>query len=129
MTSGIEQTRAAVLRFAASVIAADRAQIAAAAAPDITWTVPGHGKISGTYRGPEEVYRYARTLADFGYQIGVQQVTFGLGEVAVVIRGTGTHDGRAIDVGQVNVLQLADDRVAAVRTFFSDIDSVDGYFA
>lgn len=29
----------------------------------------------------------------------------------------------------VNVLQLDDDRIAAVRTCFSDIDSVDGYFA
>jgi len=36
----MEQTRAAVLRFAAGVMAADRAQIAAAATPDITWTVP-----------------------------------------------------------------------------------------
>jgi hypothetical protein len=29
----------------------------------------------------------------------------------------------------VNVLQLDGDRIAAVRTCFSDIDSVDGYFA
>ncbi len=36
MTSGIEQTRAAVLRFAAGIMAADQWQITAAAAPDIT---------------------------------------------------------------------------------------------
>ena len=129
MTSGIEQTRAAVLRFAAGIMAADQGQIAAAAAPDITWTVPGHGKISGTHRGPEEVYRFARTLADFGYQVDLQQLTFGTGEVAAVIRGTGTHDGHGIDVGQVNILQLDGDRISPVRTCFSDIDSVDRYFA
>ncbi len=41
MTSAIEQTGAAVLRFAAGIMAADQGQIAAAAAPDITWAVPG----------------------------------------------------------------------------------------
>ena len=41
MTSVIEQTGAAVLRFAAGIMAADQGQIAAAAAPDITWAVPG----------------------------------------------------------------------------------------
>ena len=129
MTSGIEQTRAAVLRLAAGIMAADRGQIAAVAAPDITWTAPGQGKISGTHRGPEEVYRFARTLADFGYQVDLQQLTFGTGEVAAVIRGTGTHDGHGIDVGQVNILQLDGDRISPVRTCFSDIDSVDRYFA
>ena len=53
MTSRIEQTRAAVLRFADGSWGR-QGQIAAAAAPDIVWTVPGHGKISGTHRGPEE---------------------------------------------------------------------------
>lgn len=41
-----------MLRLAAGIMAADHGQIAAAAAPDITCTVPGHGKVSGTYRGP-----------------------------------------------------------------------------
>ena len=57
MTSGMEQTRAAMLRFADGIMAADQGEIAATAVPDITWAVPCHGKISGTYRGPEEVYR------------------------------------------------------------------------
>ena len=40
MSSAIEQTGAAVLRFAAGIMAADQGQIAAAAAPEITWAVP-----------------------------------------------------------------------------------------
>ncbi|MGA8723807.1 MAG: hypothetical protein WB565_02090 [Acidimicrobiales bacterium] len=75
------------------------------------------------------MYRFARTLADFRYQLDLQQLTFGTGEVAAVIRGTGTHDFEDIDVGQVNILQLDGDRISAVRTCFSDIDITDRYFA
>ena len=107
-----------MLRFADGIMGAGEGQIAASAAPDIVWTVPGHGKISGTHRGPEEVYRFARTLADFGYQLDLQQLAFGTGEVAAVIRGTGMHDGQDIDVGQGSILQLDGDRISAFRTFF-----------
>ena len=48
-----------MLRFADGIMGAGEGEIAASAAPDIVWTVPGHGKISGTHRGPEEVYRFA----------------------------------------------------------------------
>lgn len=53
MTSVIEQTGAAVLRFAAGIMAADQGQIAAAAAPDITWAVPGvTARSAGRTAGP-----------------------------------------------------------------------------
>ena len=48
--------------------------------------------------------------------------------MAAVIRGTGKHDGHG-DVGQVNILHLDGERISAVRTCFSDIDSVDRYLA
>ena len=52
--------------YASTLAAAtgDMAGLLSLLAPDITWTAPGQGKISGTHRGPEEVYRFARTLAD-----------------------------------------------------------------
>jgi uncharacterized protein len=125
----IDQKRALVIQFATAVQAADRAGLEAAANPDITWTVPGASRISGQQHGVDGVLWLAKMFSGFGYQIAVQELTFGVNDIAVEIRGTGNHNGRIIDVAAVNVLKFRDRGVVAVGTHFSDLDSVDAYFA
>jgi hypothetical protein len=48
--------------------------------------------------------------------------------VAVEVRGTGTHDGREIDVAVVNVLRFEAELVSGVDTHFSDFGVVGAYF-
>jgi ketosteroid isomerase-like protein len=129
MSSSIEEMRTTAGRFAMAVIDVDSASIAATAAPDITWDVPGHSHISGTAQGIKGVTALARTLKDYAYNITVEQLTFGSETVAVVIRGTGERNGVIIDVGVVNVLEIRQRKVASVRTHFSDIASANAYFS
>jgi ketosteroid isomerase-like protein len=125
----IDQRRALVNQFATAVQTVDLAGLEAAANPDITWTVPGASHISGQQHGVDGVLWLAKMFSDFGYQIALQGLTFGVNDVAVEIRGTGNHDGKTIDVAAVNVLNFRDGNVVDVGTHFSDIDSVDAYFA
>jgi ketosteroid isomerase-like protein len=129
MTLTVEERRSLVARFAGAVKAVDRAGIEAAASPDITWELPGSSRISGLFSGFDGVLELAETLAAHGYRIAVRELTFGVDDVAVEIRGTGSHQGRSIDVAVVNVLGFHDGKVSSVHTHFSDIDSIDAYFA
>lgn len=125
----IDAARAAVARFAGAVKVVDLAGIAEACTSDVVWSVPGGSAISGESRGHVGVAALATTLRDFEYQIDLVALTFGPETAAVEIRGTGTHNGRSIDVAVVNVLGFHDGKVASVVTHFSDIDAVDAYFA
>ena len=62
------------------------------------------------------------------YDISLQALTFGPVTVAVEIRGTGTHDGREIDVAVVNVFRFEGELVSGVDTHFSDIGMAGAYF-
>lgn len=125
----VDVARATVARFAGAVKAVDLAGIAEACTSDVVWSVPGGNAISGESRGHDGVGALAKMLRDFEYQINLVALTFGSETVAVEIRGTGTHDGRSIDVAVVNVLWFRDGKVASVVTHFSDLDAVDAYFA
>jgi ketosteroid isomerase-like protein len=129
MSLDIDKTRASVIKFATAVKSADPAAIAAATTEDILWTIPGSSAISGLTQGHDGASAVAKTLADFGYIITLQDLTFGVDTVAVEIRGTGTHGDKSIDVAVVNVLHFRDGKVSTIDTHFSDIDAADSYFS
>lgn len=128
MAMTVDERRAAVIRFVTALKAADRTGIAAAVSPDVVWTIAGSSLVSGRFEGPGAVHALVRTLVDYGCRIAVQDVTYGGDGVTIVIRGTGSHDGRSIDVSAVNVLRFRDGVVCGVGTDFSDIRSVGAYF-
>jgi ketosteroid isomerase-like protein len=120
--------RDSVVRFATAVRNADRQALATAVATDVVWTIPGDSLISGKHVGPTAVHALATTLADHHYEISLQALTFGTVTVAVEIRGTGTHNGREIDVAVVNVLRLKGDLISNIDTHFSNLEAVSTYF-
>jgi ketosteroid isomerase-like protein len=80
-------------------------------APDITWTVPGNNRISGTYRGLEAVlgyFRLRRDLADRTFQMTRRDVLVGDGtQIAALTDGFATIrnvDHRWSTVGLYNVI-------------------------
>ena len=98
--------RDSVVRFATAVRNADRQALPTTVATDVVWAIPGDSLISGRHVGPTAAHALATTLADHHYEISLQALTFGTVTVAVEIRGTGTHNGREIDVAVVNVLRF-----------------------
>jgi ketosteroid isomerase-like protein len=91
----IEQTKAAYAAFAAADIEAASADLA----DDCEWIVPGNSKISGTYRGKDEVVGFWISLAEKGFTTTPERF-LGDEDIVVVLTNV-TVDGRSADGADV----------------------------
>ena len=73
-------------------------------ADDIEWIVPGNSKISGTYRGKQEVADFFVTIAGRGFQTAPEHFIADGDHVVVLTRTT--VDGQSSD--QADVLTFRD---------------------
>ena len=105
----IEQTKAAYAAFAAADIDAASANLD----DQIEWIVPGNSKISGTYRGKDEVVGFWISLAEKGFTTAPEHF-LGDGDLVVVLTRI-TADGQSAD--QADVLTFnADGKVVKFQT-------------
>jgi ketosteroid isomerase-like protein len=124
-----QQRQAIVSAFATAIVRDDHAGIAANAAPDIVWTIPGSSVISGRTSGIDAVIRLADVLAQYGLHISVQGSSYGVDTVAVRLHDSGEHDGKTLDQNVVNVLTIRDGKVTNVAANLTDVDAFDAYFS
>jgi|HubBroStandDraft_5_1064220.scaffolds.fasta_scaffold64122_3 ketosteroid isomerase-like protein len=85
--------------------------------PDITWTVPGRNRISGTYRGLEEVlgyFRLRRDLADRTFRLTRRDVLAGEGtRIAALTDGFATIRNVDQRWSTVGLYDVADGQITA----------------
>lgn len=124
-----QQRQAIVSAFATAVVHDDHAGIAANAAPDIVWTIPGSSVISGRTSGTDAVIKLADVLAQYYLHIAVQGFAYGVDTVAVRLHDSGERNGMTLDQDVVNVLTIRDGKVANVAANFADVDQFDAYFS
>jgi uncharacterized protein len=117
------------IRLAGAIANVDRAGLLACSVEDITWTLPGSSRVSGSFVGADEVLNVGRTFAEVGYHFEVENITFGPDDVAVILRATGARNGRTVDEAVVNVVGFAGDRVASIVTHLSDVEGFNAYFS
>jgi uncharacterized protein len=91
----IEATKAAYAAFAAADIDAASANLD----DQVEWIVPGNSKISGTYRGKDEVIGFWISLAEKGFTTTPEHY-FGDGDMVVVLTNI-TAEGRSADGADV----------------------------
>jgi len=95
----------------------DASAFAGLLAPDITWSVPGHSAIAGTYRGIDSVLRYfarRRNIADSTFRLHRRDVLTGTGDrIAALTDGTATIAGRERSWSTVGLYDIRDGRIAA----------------
>ena len=127
--STTQRQQALVRAFAAAFVQDDHMGIAAHAAPDITWTIPGASVVSGRASGIDEVTGLADTFAQYGLHITPKSLAFGRDTVAVTLHDTGEHAGKRLDQDVVNVLTIRDDKISDVTAHLTDVDSFDAYFS
>ena len=127
--SATQRQQSLVRAFAAAFVQDDHLGIAAHAAPDITWTIPGTSVVSGRASGIDEVTGLADTFAQYGLHITPKGLAFGRDSVAVTLHDTGQHAGKRLDQDVVNVLTIRDDKISDVTAHLTDVDSFDAYFA
>lgn len=102
----------------------DQALLAATVSPSVVWHQPGANRFSGTHRG------LAAVGAMIGGMMEVSQGSFAITEashymengdwVAVSIRFGGKREGARLEQAGVDLLRIADGKIAEVFLFSSD---------
>jgi ketosteroid isomerase-like protein len=104
----LERTKEAYAAFAAG----DVERAAADLADDIEWILPGNSKVSGTYRGKDEVIGFWMALAEKSFTTSPEH--FLSDEERVVVLTSTTADGHTAD--SVDVLTFRDGKVVKFQT-------------
>ncbi len=92
-------------------------------AEDATWTVPGTGTMSGTFRGREEIFRFLGRLpkeTNGTYSSSLIDVLASDERAAAVYRATGERNGRRLELDQVLLFTLRDGLVHEVLALPTD---------
>jgi ketosteroid isomerase-like protein len=122
--------RAPVLqRFAQALLSLDEDALAENSTHDLTWTIPGHGLVSGIHLGVPAVIAVATTIRDHGITIEVEQILSGRNGVAAILheRGNRNRGEKPLDVRVALTLLIRDGRVATITGYISDADAYDNY--
>jgi hypothetical protein len=101
--------------------------------PDVVYTVPGHHKLAGVFRGPEEVGRHIAALVD--YSTGTFEVLKWLDWMVGETHMTGLQYAQVQNASRIyrgHHLYLletdAEDRLSDIKVFFEDQGAADRFF-
>ncbi|MEU6083158.1 nuclear transport factor 2 family protein [Streptomyces sp. NPDC047108] len=98
-------------------------------APDIVWSMPGDGTISGTAEGAAAAVGRAREIAGRGIRTELLHVLTGGHGVALILRNTATAgDGRTLDEHLATVLTMSEGKVTAIDSYLSDVPGMSAFF-
>jgi ketosteroid isomerase-like protein len=102
--------------------------------PDITYVVPGHHKLSGTFHGREEVMQHLAALRDTSGGTGetLKWIDWLVGEshLACLQYGQAERDGSRYRSHHVFLFTSdEEDLVLSIRVFFEDLDAADRFFS
>lgn len=78
-------------------------------APDIQWHVPGRNPIAGTYKGHDEVVGFFTQLMERSggtFNLEIDDWLASDEHVVVLVRETGQHDGKRLDVTGAHIWRL-----------------------
>jgi ketosteroid isomerase-like protein len=98
----------------------------------ITWHVPGHGPLSGDYKGPNEVVRFfQRTMELSGgaFSIEVHQVLAEDDVVVALVTVKAERNGQSATFPEVHVWRLANAKVTEFREFQGDEQTEDRFWS
>ena len=122
-----------VLRDAyAAMAAGDGGTLAKLLTPETTWVIAGRGKLSGSYRGPDEVFGLWKAIAaqtGGGLNLEVRDVLANDDRGVVLVTARGERRGRVLDARQVAVFEFGDPGTIRTATFiYEDPEAYDGFW-
>jgi ketosteroid isomerase-like protein len=123
-----ERLRAGFAAFPARDPAALRGLFAA----DVSWTIPGRSPLAGTYRGLDEILgMLARAVELTGgtYRAEPGFVLADGDHVAALYRAGGRRGDRELDIDQLLLCRMSDDRIAEVRALPTDQSAFDDFWS
>jgi ketosteroid isomerase-like protein len=116
-----------VHQVAQALLTLDEAAFVELSTPDVSWSIPGNGRVSGVHTGGPAIIAVARTIRRHGIAVSVDQILTGRDGAAAVLHETGARAGRTLDVRVALTLLVRDDRVAAITGYLSDVDAYDTF--
>jgi uncharacterized protein len=96
---------------------------------DVVWSLPGEGPMSGEAQGVEDILKRTSTLHGFNVKIEIEQVVFGLQDVALHLHNTGRYACKVLDEHLTTVIHLDGGKIRRLDTFISDVPMLNEYFA
>lgn len=133
MSGALDDPRVrAVLSYQRQVAAGDLESARAVFWPDVTYTVPGHGLLAGTYRGPDEVMGYFGklfTLTDGTYSISRMHWMTSADRVGLLTRNHASRGGKSLSWDELIVFTFVDGRKRSISHFSGDQYGVDTLFS
>ena len=100
--------------------------------PTIAWHVPGHGPLSGDYRGQDQVvgfFQRTLQLADGGFGIDVHRVLAEDDEVVALVTVKAERNGHAATFPEVHVWRLANAKITEFREYQGDEQTEDRFWS
>ncbi len=122
-----------VLREAYAAIAAgDGRTLAKLLTPDTAWIIPGKSKLSGTYRGSDEIFHFWKGIAQQtggGLRLDVQDVLANDERGVVLVIARGERNGRQLVERQVAVFEFAvEGKVRSATFVYENPDVYDAFW-
>lgn len=114
-------------RFRMATATLDREVMREICTDDVTWTIAGSNFLSGENRGLDGVLKVARNAHDRNIQVEVDIVLHGKDGFVVLLRESGRHDGKNLDIRVAVVITLRDGKIAEIKGYLSDVAMLDAY--
>ena len=97
--------------------------------PDIEWTLPGEGKISGTAKGAVAVIERVETIVNGGVVTKLHHILVGQRGLTLSLNNTATSaDGRVLNEELATVLTIQNGLITKIDTYLSDVPMMERYF-
>ncbi len=107
----MEHPNAQLLRRLFDAFAAgDREAVVAGFADDVTWRTPGSSQLAGEFVGRDAVLAQlgrSAQLTDGTYRVEVEEIMPGDHHASVLYRGTGSRNGRRLDLRHLALYEIA----------------------
>ena len=95
---------------------------------DATWTLPGHGLVSGEAKGIDAVIQRAQTIAGYGLTFTLTHVLIGAHGVALSLHNTARRGEVIFDQHLATVLTLEGEKVSAINTYLENVEMLNTFF-
>ncbi|HUR49200.1 MAG TPA: nuclear transport factor 2 family protein [Acidimicrobiales bacterium] len=99
---------------------------------DTTWVIRGRGRLSGSYRGPDEIFALWKAIAaqtGGGLRLEVGDVLANDDRGVVLVTARGERNGHVLEERQVAVFEFANAGKVRTATFiYEDPDAYDAFW-
>ena len=100
----------------------------AALAPDVSWTLPGTGLLSGEAVGIDAVISRAMQLRNFGVAVELNHILAGCKGVALSLHNTAMRGNLLLDEQVAIICDVAGGKITRITTYLNDVEGINAFF-